>query len=90
MGANVKGAGTEKLVIKGVKSLHGTQHAVVQDRIEAGTFMVAAAMTSGNVLIKDAIWEHNRPLISKCWKRFSKTVSLMLDLPFTTAIRAVN
>ena len=65
MGANVKGAGTEKLVIKGVKSLHGTQHAVVQDRIEAGTFMVAAAMTSGNVLIKDAIWEHNRPLISK-------------------------
>ena len=65
MGANVKGAGTEKLVIKGVKSLHGTQHAVIQDRIEAGTFMVAAAMTSGNVLIKDAIWEHNRPLISK-------------------------
>ena len=38
MGANVKGAGTEKHVIKGVKSLHGTQHAVVQDRIEAGTF----------------------------------------------------
>ena len=35
---------------------------VVQDRIEAGTFMVATAMTSGNVLIKDAIWEHNRPL----------------------------
>ena len=65
MGADVKGAGTEKLVIKGVKALHGTKHAVVQDRIEAGTFMVAAAMTSGNVLIKDAIWEHNRPLISK-------------------------
>ena len=38
---------------------------MVQDRIEAGTFMVAAAMTSGNVLVKDAIWEHNRPLISK-------------------------
>jgi len=65
MGADVKGAGTETLVIKGVKSLHGTQHAVVQDRIEAGTFMVAAAMTSGDILIKDAIWEHNRPLISK-------------------------
>ena len=63
MGADVKGAGTETLVIKGVKTLHGTKHAVVQDRIEAGTFMVA--MTSGDVLIKDAIWEHNRPLISK-------------------------
>ena len=65
MGATIKGAGTETLVIKGVESLHGTEHDVVQDRIEAGTFMVAAAMTSGDLLIKDAIWEHNRPLISK-------------------------
>lgn len=65
MGAQVRGAGTETLVINGVDSLHGAEHDVVQDRIEAGTFMVAAAMTSGNVLIKDAVWEHNRPLISK-------------------------
>lgn len=65
MGATIKGAGTETLVITGVESLHGTEHDVVQDRIEAGTFMVAAAMTSGDLLIKDAIWEHNRPLISK-------------------------
>ncbi|MGT2930559.1 UDP-N-acetylglucosamine 1-carboxyvinyltransferase [Streptococcus dentasini] len=65
MGANVKGAGTETLTIKGVEQLHGTEHDVVQDRIEAGTFMVAAAMTSGDVLIKSAVWEHNRPLISK-------------------------
>ncbi|MGM9886504.1 MULTISPECIES: UDP-N-acetylglucosamine 1-carboxyvinyltransferase [unclassified Lactococcus] len=65
MGANVKGAGTDTIIIKGVKSMHGAKHAVVQDRIEAGTFMVAAAMTHGNVLIKDAISEHNRPLISK-------------------------
>ena len=65
MGAIVKGAGTETLTITGVDSLHGAEHDVVQDRIEAGTFMVAAAMTSGNVLVKDAIWEHNRPLISK-------------------------
>lgn len=65
MGANVRGAGTETLTITGVDNLHGTDHDVVQDRIEAGTFMVATAMTSGNVLIKDAIWEHNRPLISK-------------------------
>ncbi|MDO5078483.1 MAG: UDP-N-acetylglucosamine 1-carboxyvinyltransferase [Streptococcus minor] len=65
MGANIKGAGTDTLTIKGVDKLHGANHQVVQDRIEAGTFMVAAAMTGGDVLVKDAIWEHNRPLISK-------------------------
>ena len=65
MGAKVRGAGTETLTITGVEALHGVEHAVVQDRIEAGTFMVAAAMTGGDVLIQDAIWEHNRPLLSK-------------------------
>lgn len=65
MGARVRGAGTDTIVIKGVKAMHGAHHSVVQDRIEAGTFMVAAAMTKGDVLIKDAISEHNRPLISK-------------------------
>lgn len=65
MGANVKGAGTETIKIVGVEALHGTEHAIIQDRIEAGTFMVAAALTKGNVLIKDAIAEHNIPLISK-------------------------
>lgn len=65
MGASVRGAGTETLIIKGVDHLHGAEHDVVQDRIEAGTFMVAAAMTSGDVLVKSAVWEHNRPLISK-------------------------
>lgn len=65
MGAKVRGAGTETLTIVGVDQLRGAKHNVVQDRIEAGTFMVAAAMTSGNLLIEDAIWEHNRPLLSK-------------------------
>ncbi|MDV7757029.1 UDP-N-acetylglucosamine 1-carboxyvinyltransferase [Liquorilactobacillus mali] len=65
MGANVVGAGTERLKIVGVTELHGTDHTIVQDRIEAGTFMVAAAATNGNVLVKNAIAEHNRPLISK-------------------------
>lgn len=65
MGANIKGAGTEVLTIKGVSSLRGVEHQVVQDRIEAGTFMVAATMTSGDVLVKEAVWEHNRPLIAK-------------------------
>ena len=65
MGAKVRGAGTETLTIVGVNQLRGAKHNVVQDRIEAGTFMVAAAMTSGDLLIEDAIWEHNRPLLSK-------------------------
>ena len=65
MGAKVRGAGTENITIIGVEKLHGAEHNVVQDRIEAGTFMVAAAMTGGDLLIKDAIWEHNRPLLSK-------------------------
>lgn len=65
MGARVFGAGTETIRVEGVTALHGCEHSVVQDRIEAGTFMVAAAVTGGNVLIKDAISEHNKPLISK-------------------------
>ncbi|KJW11908.1 UDP-N-acetylglucosamine 1-carboxyvinyltransferase [Levilactobacillus spicheri] len=65
MGAHVRGAGTESLRIDGVPVMHGTDHNVVQDRIEAGTFMVAAALTHGNVLIKDGIVEHNKPFISK-------------------------
>ncbi|MBL1227201.1 UDP-N-acetylglucosamine 1-carboxyvinyltransferase [Enterococcus sp. BWR-S5] len=65
MGAHVYGAGTEMMRIEGVDKLHAVEHSVVQDRIEAGTFMVAAAMTEGNVLIEEAIIEHNRPLVSK-------------------------
>ncbi|WHA10072.1 UDP-N-acetylglucosamine 1-carboxyvinyltransferase [Enterococcus montenegrensis] len=65
MGAQIFGAGTETMRIEGVDHLHAVNHSIVQDRIEAGTFMVAAAMTEGNVLIQDAISEHNRPLISK-------------------------
>ncbi|WP_282801885.1 UDP-N-acetylglucosamine 1-carboxyvinyltransferase [Secundilactobacillus kimchicus] len=65
MGAKVKGAGTETIKVTGVSEMHGTTHSVVQDRIEAGTFMVAAALTHGNVLVADAIPEHNKPLISK-------------------------
>ena len=65
IGASIHGAGTETMRIEGVGHLHAVSHPIVQDRIEAGTFMVAAAMTEGNVLIDGAIPEHNRPLISK-------------------------
>lgn len=65
MGAKVVGAGTETIRIEGVSSMKATEHSIIPDRIEAGTFMIAAAVTNGNVLIEDAIAEHNKPLISK-------------------------
>lgn len=65
MGAKVVGAGTEKIRIEGVSELTGTDHTIIPDRIETGTFMVAAAITEGNVLVKDSVSEHIRPLISK-------------------------
>lgn len=65
MGAKVHGAGTETIRIEGVEKLVGVTHSIIPDRIETGTFMVAAAVTNGNVLIEDAIAEHNKPLISK-------------------------
>lgn len=65
MGAKVSGAGSETITIEGVPSLHGTAHSVVSDRIEAGTFMVASAITQGDVLVENIVPEHNLPLISK-------------------------
>ena len=58
MGANIKGAGTEVIRIKGVRELHKTTYSVVPDMIEAGTYMAAAAATKGNVLIKNVIPKH--------------------------------
>jgi len=65
MGAKVVGAGTETIRIEGVPSMKATEHSIIPDRIEAGTFMIAAAVTNGNVFIEDAIADHNKPLISK-------------------------
>ncbi|MDV2684507.1 UDP-N-acetylglucosamine 1-carboxyvinyltransferase [Alkalihalophilus sp. As8PL] len=65
MGAKVRGAGTGVIRIEGVPELNGAEHTVIGDRIEAGTFMVAAAITRGNVLVEGAIAEHLRPLIAK-------------------------
>jgi len=58
MGAEIKGAGTDKIRIKGVKKLHASEYSIIPDQIEAGTFMVAAAATKGNVLIKNVIPKH--------------------------------
>ncbi|WP_186576601.1 UDP-N-acetylglucosamine 1-carboxyvinyltransferase [Aquibacillus kalidii] len=65
MGAKVIGAGTETIKIQGVDRLHGVEHTIIPDRIEAGTFMTAAAITGGNVLVKGAELEHMRSLVSK-------------------------
>lgn len=65
MGGNVSGAGTSTIKITGVESLRGTEHSIIFDRVEAGTFMVAAAITSGNVFIKGANEQHLFPLIAK-------------------------
>lgn len=58
MGASIKGAGTDKIRINGVESLHGSEYSIIPDQIEAGTFMVAAAATRGDVLIKNVIPKH--------------------------------
>ncbi|MCM3116122.1 UDP-N-acetylglucosamine 1-carboxyvinyltransferase [Neobacillus sp. MER 74] len=65
MGAKVRGAGTGTLRIEGVDVLFGADHNIIPDRIEAGTFMVAAAITGGNVLVKGAVPEHLSSLIAK-------------------------
>ncbi|SFK15652.1 UDP-N-acetylglucosamine 1-carboxyvinyltransferase [Halobacillus dabanensis] len=65
MGAKIVGAGTETIRIEGVEKLIGATHTIIPDRIEAGTFMVAAAITGGNVLVQGAMHEHLRSLVSK-------------------------
>lgn len=65
MGARIRGAGTNVIRIDGVDSLHGAEHAVIPDRIEAGTYMVAAAITDGEVLLENVVAEHLKPVIAK-------------------------
>jgi len=65
MGAKIKGAGTDTIKIEGVESLHGAKHAVIPDRIETATFMIAAAITRGDVLLKNSVPDHVRPIMAK-------------------------
>ncbi|PTL37309.1 UDP-N-acetylglucosamine 1-carboxyvinyltransferase [Alkalicoccus saliphilus] len=65
MGGKVRGAGTGTIRIDGVEELTAAEHTIIPDRIEAGTFMAAAAITGGNVLIENVLPEHLRPVISK-------------------------
>lgn len=65
MGADIKGAGTDTIKISGVRELKAANHAIIPDRIEAGTFMVAAAITGGDVTIENVVTDHLKPVTAK-------------------------
>jgi len=65
MGARIEGAGTSTIRVRGVERLHGAQHTIIPDRIEAGTFLTGAALTRGNLLVTGCEPEHLRALIAK-------------------------
>ena len=65
MGAKITGGGSSKITIHGVESLHGAKHRVIPDRIEIGTFMAAAAVTHGDITIKNVCFDHVRPAAAK-------------------------
>jgi len=65
MGAKIKGAGTKVIKITGVRELHGVAHTVIPDRIEAGTYLIAGAITGGNILVKNVISDHVKPVLAK-------------------------
>ncbi len=65
MGANIMGAGTDVIKIRGVESLHSTTYSIIPDQIEAGTYMIAAAITRGNLLIKNVIPKHLESITAK-------------------------
>ncbi|MBC5997756.1 UDP-N-acetylglucosamine 1-carboxyvinyltransferase [Romboutsia ilealis] len=76
MGADVKGAGTNTIRIKGVKELIGAEHTVIPDRIEAATYMVAAAMTKGDIVIENVLMEHLKPVTAKLKEAGCKIIEL--------------
>ena len=87
MGANIMGAGTDVIKIRGVEHLHGTSYAVIPDQIEAGTFMVAVAATKGDVLIKNVIPKHLESITKKLEKigvnieQFDDSIRVWVDGP---------
>ena len=92
MGAKVRGAGTNVIRIDGVEKLSGTTYAVIPDRIEAGTYMVAAAITGGDILLKNVLFEHLKPLVAKL-KEAGVTIEEDVDQIRVTAngpLRAVD
>lgn len=64
-GAQIRGVGTDVIKVEGVSKLHGVEHRIIPDRIEAGTYMIASAITSGDVYVRNVLSEHLKPLIAK-------------------------
>lgn len=87
MGADVRGAGTDVIKIRGVKTLKGTTYSIIPDQIEAGTFMIAAAITKGDLLIKNVIPKHLESITAKLEKigvnvqEFDDSVRVTVDGP---------
>ena len=92
MGANIKGAGTDVIRINGVKNFTGCTYSVIQDQIEAGTFMVAAAATKGDVLVKNVIPKHMEAISAKlmemgvCVEEFDDSIRVKWEKP----IKSIN
>lgn len=89
MGADIMGAGTDVIKIRGVRRLKGADYAIIPDQIEAGTFMVAAAATGGNVLVKNVIPKHLESITNKLAKigvtveEFDESVRISVNGPLT-------
>ncbi len=92
MGGDVRGAGTDTITINGVKKLHGADHTIIPDRIEAGTFMTAVCMTGGRITLKNIIPIHIKPVTAKLReagaeiKEYGDSVQIMVEKP----IRAMD
>ncbi len=84
MGANIKGAGTDVIRINGVEKLHGTEYSIIPDQIEAGTFMMAAAVTRGDVMVRNVIPKHLEAISAKLLEMGCEVVE------FDDAVRVVG
>lgn len=94
MGANIRGAGTDTIKVKGVSELHGGTYAIIPDQIEAGTFMIAAAATKGDITLKNIIPRHLEPISAKMLEMGAKIEeyddSLRIWIPENTILKSIN
>lgn len=84
MGAKIRGAGLDTIRIEGVRKLGGVEHMVIPDRIEAGTFMAAAAITRGDICLENAVAEHVQPIMAKLMEIGTEV------MPWNSKIRVVG
>ncbi len=92
MGGHVRGAGTDTIRIEGVESLHAVEHYVIPDRIEAGTYLIAAAITGGHIMVEGAISDHLTPLLAKLRETGAEVTELEngIEVRVVRALRSVD